>query len=91
MVLPLLLPILGALQPANAFPTLLSLFNVVAPVEDDEPGEPPGSPEFWYKLIVAIILVLAGGVFAGYAAIDLPLCTRAHSAPQTYPRSYGLG
>ncbi|KAL1952382.1 hypothetical protein VTO73DRAFT_1531 [Trametes versicolor] len=65
MVLPLLLPLLGALQPANAFPTLLSLFNVVAPVEDDEPGEPPGSPEFWYKLIVAIILVLAGGVFAG--------------------------
>ncbi|OJT12904.1 Protein MAM3 [Trametes pubescens] len=65
MVLSLLLPLLAALQPANAFPTLLSLFNAVAPVEDDEPGEPPGSPEFWYKLVVAIILVLAGGVFAG--------------------------
>lgn len=85
MVLPLLLPILGALQPANAFPTLLSLFNVVAPVEDDEPGEPPGSPEFWYKLIVAIILVLAGGVFAGYVAVDSPVRTSTHFALTDLP------
>ncbi|KAH9927409.1 uncharacterized protein BXZ73DRAFT_48824 [Epithele typhae] len=31
----------------------------------DEHGEEPGSPEFWYKLVVSIGLVLAGGVFAG--------------------------
>lgn len=85
MVLPLLLPLLGALQPANAFPTLLSLFNVVAPVEDDEPGEPPGSPEFWYKLVVAIILVLAGGVFAGYVAMDLSVCTPTYHALADLP------
>jgi len=27
--------------------------------------EEPGSPEFWYKLVVSVVLVLAGGVFAG--------------------------
>lgn len=27
--------------------------------------EEPGSPEFWYKVIISIVLVLAGGVFAG--------------------------
>ncbi|CDO71718.1 hypothetical protein BN946_scf184920.g2 [Trametes cinnabarina] len=42
------------------------MFSLFAPSEpQDEPGEPPGSPEFWYKLIVSIALVLAGGVFAG--------------------------
>ncbi|KAJ8520651.1 hypothetical protein ONZ45_g2570 [Pleurotus djamor] len=30
-----------------------------------EKHEEPGSPEFWYKIIVSAILVLAGGVFAG--------------------------
>ncbi|KAI0638903.1 DUF21-domain-containing protein [Trametes polyzona] len=66
-LLPLLplLALLGSLQPAHALPTLLSLLSSVEPVPDDSPGEPPGSPQFWYKLIVAIVLVLAGGVFAG--------------------------
>ncbi|KAH9850607.1 DUF21-domain-containing protein [Lenzites betulinus] len=58
----LLLALLRPLLPVNASPALLALF---APPEKDEPGETPGSPEFWYKLVVAIILVLAGGVFAG--------------------------
>ena len=35
----------------------------------DEPGEQPGSPEFWYKLVISIGLVLAGGVFAGYVLV----------------------
>jgi hypothetical protein len=30
-----------------------------------------GSPEFWYKMIASIILVLAGGVFAGYVLREL--------------------
>lgn len=31
----------------------------------------PGSPEFYYKLIISAGLVLAGGVFAGYLALPL--------------------
>jgi metal transporter CNNM len=29
------------------------------------PGEEFGSPEFWAKMLVSILLVLLGGVFAG--------------------------
>lgn len=36
-------------------------------VVDD--GEEVGSPEFWYKVLLSIALVLAGGVFAGYAVV----------------------
>jgi len=32
-----------------------------------EHPHPPGSQEFWTKLVISVILVLAGGVFAGYA------------------------
>ncbi|KAI8983294.1 DUF21-domain-containing protein [Trametes punicea] len=60
-VLPLLFSFLHS---SRALPTVFS-FLVPAKPEDDAPGEPPGSPEFWYKLIVSIALVLAGGVFAG--------------------------
>jgi metal transporter CNNM len=28
--------------------------------------EPVGSPEFWWKLVISMFLVLGGGVFAGY-------------------------
>ncbi|KAI0735771.1 hypothetical protein C8Q76DRAFT_853940 [Earliella scabrosa] len=62
MLLPVLLSLLA---PANAFPTLHSLFTTTTIPETEEPGEEPGSPEFWYKLIVSVGLVLAGGVFAG--------------------------
>ncbi|TFK81680.1 DUF21-domain-containing protein [Polyporus arcularius HHB13444] len=54
---------LALARPTNAFPTIYSLL-AQAPVPD-EPGEHPGSPEFVYKLVVSIVLVLAGGVFAG--------------------------
>lgn len=30
-----------------------------------------GSPEFWYKMIVSVILVLAGGVFSGCVLREL--------------------
>ncbi|KAI0825298.1 hypothetical protein BC628DRAFT_1419270 [Trametes gibbosa] len=60
-LLPPLLSLLPTLRPANASPASLSS----TPPEHDAPGETPGSPEFWYKLVVAVILVLAGGVFAG--------------------------
>jgi len=28
-------------------------------------GEPVGSPTFWWKIAISVVLVLAGGVFAG--------------------------
>ncbi|KAI0324347.1 DUF21-domain-containing protein [Cubamyces sp. BRFM 1775] len=60
-----LLPLtLSLLRTSRAVPTVFSLLVPAEPSED-APGEPPGSPEFWYKLIVSIVLVLAGGVFAG--------------------------
>lgn len=37
-------------------------------VDDDDggfPAEPVGSPAFWWKLGVSVVLVLLGGVFAG--------------------------
>ncbi|KAF8916718.1 hypothetical protein CPB85DRAFT_1432030 [Mucidula mucida] len=36
--------------------------NAFAP---EEPEAKPGSAEFWYKIVVSGVLVLAGGVFAG--------------------------
>lgn len=38
--------------------------------------EPVGSPEFWWKLVISMILVLGGGVFAGYVlhALHILLC-----------------
>jgi metal transporter CNNM len=30
-----------------------------------EPEDPPDSPVFWWKLGLSVVLVLAGGVFAG--------------------------
>ena len=29
------------------------------------PGAEPWSPDFWYHVVVSIVLVLAGGIFAG--------------------------
>ncbi|KAI0762500.1 hypothetical protein C8Q74DRAFT_1337026 [Fomes fomentarius] len=46
---------------ANAFPTL----NFFSTPASDEPGEEFGSPQFLYKVVVSVVLVLAGGVFAG--------------------------
>jgi metal transporter CNNM len=31
------------------------------------------SPEFWYRILVSVMLVLAGGVFAGYVVLGVPL------------------
>ncbi|KAI0691244.1 hypothetical protein C8T65DRAFT_745517 [Cerioporus squamosus] len=55
--------LLALVHSVHAFPTIYSLLAQVP--ETDEPGEQPGTPEFWYKLVVSIGLVLAGGVFAG--------------------------
>jgi hypothetical protein len=54
-------------QQAFAWP-----FNAVSLAQRDvDPSHhphPPGSPEFWTKLFISVVLVLAGGVFAGYAS-----------------------
>lgn len=31
----------------------------------------PESPEFWYKIVISMALVLAGGVFAGYVSLAI--------------------
>ncbi|KAI1790507.1 hypothetical protein LXA43DRAFT_1016567 [Ganoderma leucocontextum] len=53
--------LLSSLSPVHAFPSIF----VDVPDASDEPGEEFGSPDFWYRLIVSVCLVLAGGVFAG--------------------------
>ncbi|KZT09046.1 DUF21-domain-containing protein [Laetiporus sulphureus 93-53] len=57
----LLLLLLHATQLIHASPT--TTYEV--PLGNEAFGEEPGPSEFWYKLIVSIALVLAGGVFAG--------------------------
>ncbi|KAI0258675.1 DUF21-domain-containing protein [Gloeopeniophorella convolvens] len=39
--------------------------TVAGPGEADKTGEPVGSPNFWWKVIISAGLVLLGGVFAG--------------------------
>lgn len=34
--------------------------------ESHATADPIGSPSFWWKLIISMLLVLGGGVFAGY-------------------------
>lgn len=34
--------------------------------DPDEPDVEPGSPDFWFHIIVSAGLVVLGGVFAGY-------------------------
>ena len=48
-----------------ASPTVHSVKDHVAMLEEDVHGETPGSTAFWIKLLVSCLLVLAGGVFAG--------------------------
>lgn len=63
----------------SSIPTLLSLTKLVqlvprsaqqwssfgAATPPIEPEDPPDSPKFWWKLGLSVVLVLAGGVFAG--------------------------
>ncbi|EIM91873.1 DUF21-domain-containing protein [Stereum hirsutum FP-91666 SS1] len=57
------LPLLLHVSLGRAVPYLTAA--VGAGTEKDEHGEAPGSPEFWWKLIISVALVLIGGVFAG--------------------------
>lgn len=63
----------------SSIPTLLSVTKLVhlvprtaqqwssigASAPPIEPEDPPGSTKFWWKLGLSVVLVLAGGVFAG--------------------------
>ncbi|WVO13451.1 hypothetical protein L204_101067 [Cryptococcus depauperatus] len=56
-----------------------------------EPEDPPDSPKFWYKLGLSIVLVLAGGVFAGLTLAlmgsdDLNLRVLSTSSPDLRER-----
>jgi hypothetical protein len=48
-------------------PVLLSALNYVIAGHVEEPKGEPGSPEFWWKIGLSALLVVVGGVFAGYA------------------------
>jgi hypothetical protein len=47
-------------------PVLLSAIDYVIAGHVEHPSEKPGSPEFWWKIGLSALLVVAGGVFAGY-------------------------
>ncbi|OXG24908.1 hemolysin [Cryptococcus neoformans Ze90-1] len=73
------MPPLVRRSPTSSIPTLLSLTKLVqlvprsaqqwssfgASAPPIEPEDPPDSPKFWWKLGLSVVLVLAGGVFAG--------------------------
>ena len=64
-ILDMLIHILFSLI-ARSYATPLTTMVVAEPTE---PEEEPGSAAFWGKLGLSAVLVLAGGVFAGYALI----------------------
>jgi hypothetical protein len=48
---------------------IISRFVHASPIftfAGEEPDEPVGSTQFWWKIIVSMGLVLLGGAFAGY-------------------------
>jgi len=47
-------------------PVLLSALDYIIAGHVEHPREGPGSPEFWWKIGLSALLVVAGGVFAGY-------------------------
>lgn len=53
-------------------------------------GGTKGSPEFWYHLTISVLLVLVGGLFAGWVTQQdlLPILTLVF---QPHTRSYGTG
>jgi metal transporter CNNM len=48
-------------------PVLLSALDYV--IIAGHPKEDPGSPGFWWKIGLSALLVVAGGVFAGYVRL----------------------
>jgi len=53
-------------------PVLLSALDYVIASHLEHPKkEEPGSPEFWWKIGLSALLVVAGGVFAGYVTLSL--------------------
>lgn len=46
-------------------PVLLSVLDYVIAGHGEKHGDEPFSSEFWWKIILSAVLVVAGGVFAG--------------------------
>jgi metal transporter CNNM len=44
---------------------LAAISTQLAEAEPEAPEDPPGSPQFVWKLVLSVCLVLLGGVFAG--------------------------
>jgi hypothetical protein len=51
---------------ALAFAVPFTLLATKDHSDPDEPNVEPGSPDFWFHIIVSAGLVVLGGVFAGY-------------------------
>ena len=56
-----------------------------------EDGEHVNSPDLWWKLGVSLVLILAGGVFAGCDNAFAILERHADDACQVDPGPHGLG
>ncbi len=74
----MLLPLV--LSAANS----LGLASEYMAVTKGHHGEPPGSRAFWYKVILSIGLVLAGGVFAGSVFFSILLDSTSIIAPHLH-------
>ena len=72
--------------------SFISITNREA-VESVEKPHPPGTPEFYWKLFISGVLVLAGGVFAGYAIYSTAPSREVDmlNEPQAHPRPHGFG
>ena len=55
------MPLVNTLHNVHAFPLQNDMNNVAI-----GPGEELGSPEFWEKIFGSTVLVLLGGVLAGF-------------------------
>jgi hypothetical protein len=61
-----ILSLIYILKPTFVFasPFLQHLYNTDQSIPS-EPDVEPGSPDFWFHIIVSAVLVLIGGVFSG--------------------------
>ena len=70
----ILVPLLTLVNAVYSTPLLDDFLSKEVPGPDGKDGLPPGSSEFWWKMVMSAALVLAGGLFAGYVCSGTSLC-----------------